>query len=65
MKNEKVDKFLTEYEQLCIKHRMFINFYPEKIRIEPNPNDKGNETNKEWAWLSCLKRSIQNLKNKS
>jgi hypothetical protein len=61
--NQQETEFLEDYRRLCLKHNMFINIFPKKARIEPNPNNKGNETNKEYAWYACFIRSLVNIKD--
>jgi len=56
------EKFLEEYEELCKKHGMFINFFTN-ARLEPNPNKKGNETTKEWSWFLFFQESLKKLQN--
>lgn len=56
------ETFLKEYEELCMKHGMFINFLTGEPKLEPNPNKEGNETTKEWSWVAFLKDNIKKLK---
>lgn len=56
--NRQENDFLDEYFNLCVKHKMFINFTPENPRLEPNPNAKGNECVKEWSWYAFMMEHI-------
>lgn len=60
--NEKM-AFLNEYFDLCVKHKIFINFIAEKTRLEPNPNKKENENIKELSWYAYMMEHIQKLRN--
>ena len=55
--------FLSEYEKLCLKHGVFINFLLKGAALEFNPNNKGNETVKEQAWTNFFKEHIKEFKN--
>ena len=60
--NQQETEFLEDYGRLCKKHNMFINFFPkDEARLEPNPNNKGNETNKEYAWYALMVESFKKL----